>query len=44
MQARETTMIRNIAEDAAILTAAFLFRNVAVLIGLSIFALIALAR
>jgi hypothetical protein len=37
-------MIRSIAEDAATLTAAFLFRNAAVLIALSIFALIALAR
>jgi hypothetical protein len=44
MKARGTTMIRSIAEDAATLTAEFLLRNAVVLIGLSIFALIALAR
>ena len=37
-------MIRCIAKDAATVTAAFLLRNAAILIGLSIFALVALAR
>lgn len=37
-------MIRCIAEDAATLTSAFLVRNAAILIGLSIVALVALAR
>jgi hypothetical protein len=37
-------MIRNLASDAAVLTAAFVVRNAVVLIGLSIFALLAFTR